>query len=190
MKGTKELILKTAKKLFSRNGLTRTSMDNIADDAKIGKGTIYHYYDSKEQLFIEVAESEVEGLRKNLVAALSVQAGPEEKLRAYVLERIKLVGEVSKIFSMFKEEYDQYYSYIKRVEDKFNDFELTNIRQALVEGAEKNIFDVEDADFLAFAISRLIHSMEYFFGIEKDPAVVEKKVDAILSMLINGLRKR
>ena len=36
MRGKKDLILKTAAKLFFKNGITETSMDDIADEAKIG----------------------------------------------------------------------------------------------------------------------------------------------------------
>lgn len=190
MKGTKDLILKTAKKLFGKNGLTRTSMDDIAADAKIGKGTIYHYYDSKEKLFIDVAEQEVERLRQNLVAAIPAGAGPEEKLRAYALGRFRLVGEITKIFSMFKEEYDQYYSYIKKVEDKFRDFETSMIKQFLKAGIDTGVFAVEDVDFVTSALIEIVHRMEYYFAVPENQGVMEKRSGLLLDMIMNGIKKK
>lgn len=190
MKGTKELILKTAKKLFGKNGLTKTSMDDIATDAKIGKGTIYHYYDSKEKLFIEVAENEVESLLKYLTDAVQPASGSEAKLRAYVIARFKMIAEVSKVFSMFREEYHEYYAYIKKVQDKFNDFEFNLVKGFITEGNETGIFSVSDPDFIAFALCKGTYAMEYYFGIPENHEGMEKKAGMILDVALNGLKKR
>jgi AcrR family transcriptional regulator len=65
MKETRELVIRTARKMFAKKGVTETTMDDIAKEAKIGKGTIYHYFDSKEELYcvildIDFAEAKAE----------------------------------------------------------------------------------------------------------------------------------
>lgn len=45
-------ITKTALRLFSRKGYTATSVGQIADSACMGKGTVYEYFSSKEEIFI------------------------------------------------------------------------------------------------------------------------------------------
>ena len=52
----KEQILKAAAKRFARHGLNKTTLDEIARDLRIGKATLYHYFESKEQLFYETIE--------------------------------------------------------------------------------------------------------------------------------------
>jgi AcrR family transcriptional regulator len=47
----KEQILKAAAKRFARHGLNKTTLDEIARDLRIGKATIYHYFNSKDELF-------------------------------------------------------------------------------------------------------------------------------------------
>jgi AcrR family transcriptional regulator len=49
-------ILKAALDLFVRYGIKRTSIDDIAREAGIAKGTLYLYYQSKDALFAAVAE--------------------------------------------------------------------------------------------------------------------------------------
>ncbi len=44
-------ILKAAAKRFAKHGLNKTTLDEIARDLRIGKATIYHYFESKDQLF-------------------------------------------------------------------------------------------------------------------------------------------
>ncbi|MBC8461550.1 MAG: helix-turn-helix transcriptional regulator [Deltaproteobacteria bacterium] len=50
MEKKEELIIKTAQELFARFGFNKTTVDEIAQKAHIGKSTIYHYFESKEEL--------------------------------------------------------------------------------------------------------------------------------------------
>ncbi len=53
---TKARILLAAKKEFARRGLGGARVDEIAERAKANKRMIYHYYQSKEELFRTVLE--------------------------------------------------------------------------------------------------------------------------------------
>lgn len=50
-KQRQEEIVRAASKRFSRHGLSKTTLDEIARDVRIGKPTIYHYFKSKNDLF-------------------------------------------------------------------------------------------------------------------------------------------
>jgi AcrR family transcriptional regulator len=50
------LIIEAAARVFARNGFAGTLMADIAVEAGIGKGTIYEYFTSKEDLFFAVFE--------------------------------------------------------------------------------------------------------------------------------------
>jgi TetR/AcrR family transcriptional regulator, mexJK operon transcriptional repressor len=70
----RDTIQAAAQQLFLRSGLRRTSMDAIAAEANVSKQTIYRYFQSKEQLFVEVLNHLVaEGLQAE-VRHLSPQA--------------------------------------------------------------------------------------------------------------------
>lgn len=51
--GTKERIIRTALRIFLEKGYERTSMRAISTEAGVTKGGIYHYFESKEDLFRE-----------------------------------------------------------------------------------------------------------------------------------------
>jgi len=44
-------VLQAAEKLFAKKGFYPTAIDDIAKEARLAKGTIYLYFDSKEDLF-------------------------------------------------------------------------------------------------------------------------------------------
>ena len=45
-----------ARKLFEKQGLKKTRVDELAQAAGISKGAFYLFYDSKEELFLEILE--------------------------------------------------------------------------------------------------------------------------------------
>lgn len=51
---TKQEIIRSATKLFKERGFLSTSIQDIADDCRIAKGSVYKYFRSKEDLFSEV----------------------------------------------------------------------------------------------------------------------------------------
>jgi TetR/AcrR family transcriptional regulator, mexJK operon transcriptional repressor len=50
----REQILDGARRAFLRDGFAATSTDTIAAEAKVSKRTLYSYYPSKEELFVDV----------------------------------------------------------------------------------------------------------------------------------------
>lgn len=53
---TRARLVRAAKEIFERDGLLHARISDIAKRAKVSYGAFYHYFDSKEQLFREVAE--------------------------------------------------------------------------------------------------------------------------------------
>lgn len=54
MNSTKERILNESLSLFLQKSFKEVTMNEIAEKTGLSKGAIYHYFDSKEQLFIEI----------------------------------------------------------------------------------------------------------------------------------------
>ncbi len=77
-------ILRAARDLFSTNGFDGTTLDDIARRAEYGKGTIYNYFSSKEDLFFSIIEEAVEGIHAIAESAVAGGEGnAREKLSAY-----------------------------------------------------------------------------------------------------------
>jgi len=75
-------ILSAAKKVFARNGFHATTMGDIAREAGLAYGSVYQYFDSKEDLFHALMSVEADALRIHVVAALNaVRDRPEGNWR-------------------------------------------------------------------------------------------------------------
>jgi AcrR family transcriptional regulator len=79
----RERILEVAKQLFTRRGVG-VSMDEIAKHSKIGPGTLYRHFPTRDDLLAAVYISEVEKLAK-AQKKFSAELPPVEALRAWLL---------------------------------------------------------------------------------------------------------
>jgi AcrR family transcriptional regulator len=69
------LIIEAAAKVFARRGFAGTLMAEIAIEAGIGKGTLYEYFDSKENLFFAVFEWFVQATEAEAKVSISALGG-------------------------------------------------------------------------------------------------------------------
>ncbi len=74
-KEKRALIIEAAAKVFARRGFSGTLMADIAVAAGIGKGTLYEYFDSKEDLFFAVFEWFVQATEAEATVSISALGG-------------------------------------------------------------------------------------------------------------------
>lgn len=70
----RESIIEAAQGLFEKKGFEQTTVDEIAAVAELGKGTIYSYFKSKEEIYIAILEKRLDFLEKKMREAV---ANPE-----------------------------------------------------------------------------------------------------------------
>ena len=58
---------------FSKYGYDRTRMDDIAEAAKVSKGTLYLYFRSKEELFYAISETNILRLKDQLATLMATR---------------------------------------------------------------------------------------------------------------------
>ena len=81
---TRRAVLAAARSLFGRKGYAQTSVDEIADAARVTKGAVYHHFAGKEALFRAVlAEVEAEA-ETRAAAAVDPEASPVDQIVARV----------------------------------------------------------------------------------------------------------
>ncbi|HEY9500348.1 MAG TPA: helix-turn-helix domain-containing protein, partial [Pyrinomonadaceae bacterium] len=64
--GVKDAILDSAERLLARFGYRKMTVEDIAVEAGIGKGTIYLHFNSKEELVLSHVDRLVDRLKNRL----------------------------------------------------------------------------------------------------------------------------
>jgi len=88
---TRKAIVDAAIRLFSEKGFEQTSMDALARAAGVGKGTIYGYFKTKNEIFIAFCEEELEYAFAALDAKLDANAPLQEQLVAQLMGQLTYV---------------------------------------------------------------------------------------------------
>jgi AcrR family transcriptional regulator len=81
---TRTRLLDAAKQIFEENGFLNARVSDIAERAGLSHGSFYHYFDSKEQIFREVADAVDEKLGApmgDVILAPGSHLTPHERLR-------------------------------------------------------------------------------------------------------------
>ena len=81
----REAILDAALACFSRYGLRRTAMEDIAREAGVSRAAVYHHFGGKDALFVGLVEALHEASLAEAEAAAAASAPLEERVRG-VLE--------------------------------------------------------------------------------------------------------
>lgn len=77
----REQILHAALKVFSRRGLAATKISDIAKEAALSHGLVYHYFDSKDEIFTTLVKRALEGSTHVVGLAAQQNLSPMDQLR-------------------------------------------------------------------------------------------------------------
>jgi AcrR family transcriptional regulator len=87
----REEILRAAALAFMKRGYNGTSIDDIADQLKATKGRVYHYYRTKQAIYLDVRRAQLSRLLQALEEAAAEPGSPDERLRRMIETQIGLV---------------------------------------------------------------------------------------------------
>ncbi|MEX2604408.1 MAG: TetR/AcrR family transcriptional regulator [Gracilimonas sp.] len=88
---TRQQILDAAFELFANNGFSKTSIAAVAKKAKISKGLIYHYFDSKEAILEGIFNQLIELSEE--VLNVDDDVSPKEKMKQVLEHTFQFIKE-------------------------------------------------------------------------------------------------
>ncbi len=113
-------IIDVARKIFTRYGYRKTTMEEIAAASRKGKSSIYYYFPGKEDIFKAVVEKEAGELQARLDQAIRVDATPLEKLKAYIFFRLHHVRTVENFYAALNEDSLSHLDFILEIRRNFD----------------------------------------------------------------------
>ena len=84
----KQSILDGALKVFQTHGIEKTTMDEIANKSGFGKATLYYYFTSKDEVFIEIMEYGWKKMWEGIENQIVEEVGPRIKFMGIVNQLI------------------------------------------------------------------------------------------------------
>jgi len=185
-------ILEAAIRLFARLGLPNTKMMAIAEAAGIGKGTIYEYFKSKEDLFFAAFNAYVKEIEARIARRLRRIVDPVEKLRAYFTAWIDICE--SEFIEFADIILDFWAEGLRSHKDKV-DFDLssmyrryrTQIIRILDEGIQQKKFKPVDTTITSSIIIGTLDGLMIQWFMNRDLYQVREAIEQLSSIIIDGL---
>jgi AcrR family transcriptional regulator len=187
----REAILDAADHLLARYGYRKMTVDDIAQEAGIGKGTVYLHFASKEEVTLSHIDRIVERLKERLWAIARTDADVAIRLRLMLVARV-----------LFR--FDSVQHYTQSLNDllaalrpnllarraRYFEEEARVFAEVLNEGARTGVFNVSDTLSTAFALlhatnSLLPYSLSTSELGERDE--IKEKIEHIADLLLCGL---
>ena len=88
----RERILRAAIEVFARNGYFNAKVAEVAKAAGVADGTIYLYFDGKEDLLVTVFREHTRNYLQSLERDLAHVRRPEERLRIAIRHHLETLG--------------------------------------------------------------------------------------------------
>jgi len=133
-----KIIIEAALKVFSRNGYADTRMADIAREAGMSYGLIYHYYENKEMLFDAIVEEWWAGFYAELESLKNGAGSTEEKLLGIIHYLLGVYEKKPAQISIFITEVSRGFVYHARSAGKSKFNRLFDLCREIMEEGQKN----------------------------------------------------
>jgi AcrR family transcriptional regulator len=186
-------IKEAALKLFSEKGFYGTTITQIAEAAGLGKGTIYWYWKSKEELAFSLVEDMLSAFLELIEAAREEEGGFEErfaKLLKGVAELYVVEKEHCRLLWKFRA--DRHYIFDPDYTTKVTAYYL-RMREAIADlirqGVESGELREIDPQLAAFVLLGITEGLEIEWLENEDDFDLEKGLEMVFTNLFQGFKR-
>ena len=165
----------SCRELLLEQGINSLTISHIAKTAGVGKGTIYEYFENKEDIVFEIITTFIVEHEKRLSELASTQIPTKEKLFKffYLLFEDELVRKQLKVYKEFlaislSSEPEEMLEFSQRCHDRFTMI-LTQILESGRDTGEivENKL-IHESSLILFATGLIVDSRLYDFDVEKE----------------------
>ena len=188
---TRRQLLDAAREAFTRLGFAEASMEEIAERAGVSRGPLYHYFDSKQDLFAAVYEEVEQALAAEIASEIRTRTASESDAWQQVhvasqafldvslhpaVQRIALLEAPTVLGWDARRDIARY--------------GLALIRRGLQNAIDQRLIDPQPVEPLAHILRAALSEGALFIARAEDQAAARAEVGAAIERLLDGLRRR
>ena len=187
-------ILMAAEKVFAAKGFFRTTMSEVAEAAEFGTGTLYKYFDSKEDLYFTLINEkgeEIEGLVKK---ELSRKVPAKDRIEKVLKLQFEFIERNRDFFRIYISERNRFEWTVKDdlgkgIHDKMVAY-IKILAKVIKDGIKEEEFKPKDPMDLAHALVGIVNSFVFEWLITPQPYSLSSKVETVLDIFLRGVQRK
>ncbi len=182
-------ILEAALAVFGERGFNAANVSDIAARAGVSQGTIYWYFDGKEELLTQALRAFFDGFGQGTVAAMAQCPTATDKLRALGRAMVDFAAQAEGLFTLFLEYWASHACRAEagrlwtRVLTEYKDLVVGIIK----EGMENGEFKPVDAESLVWALMAAYDGLSAYVMLMPDLDLARIS-QALVEALLTGLQ--
>lgn len=180
-------ILQAAVKVFSENGFHEAKMEKIAEVADVGKGTVYEYFKSKEELFIEMFKVGSDYYMQQVNDEVNTASSAEEKLLKVMELHFRFMQENRDLARLIMQEHHQINKNIQQWGHCQHNEKINIITKIIAEGIENKEFKTSNPEVTAALIFAMVAATGGMVMFSPKQLKVEDILASIKEMLTDGI---
>ncbi len=183
-------ILHAAWALIRQKGFHKTTVDEIATDAGVAKGTVYLYFESKTDVMLELVDitnSRIADEQDRIAKRLKK---PEDRIREVIKHRVMTLFDIINRYPYGEE---MVTSLLPNIVNRLDRYVLRHgelLASIIVDGCKSGDFDIDDMDGKGAILARLFEHLTppyYRFDSRRN---LEQFTNQLLDLLLAGLWSR
>jgi AcrR family transcriptional regulator len=189
-------IMAAAKEVFARKGFHATTVADIAKQAGLAYGSVYWYFDSKDELFHALMAVEEAALRSHIAAALAAlggsaqNGGQEAPLRAAVQATLEFFeADKATVKLLLRDPYalgERFEKHLGGIYERFID----DIETFIVAGQERGEVVAAPPRMVAYTLAALVGQLAHRRLSTDDDVTAAQVADFVVALVFDGLRPR
>jgi len=188
MKNTEEKIRDSAINYFLRYGFKKTSIDEIAEDAGVGKGTVYNYFKNKQDLFTKTSICWRAQQFKLIEHEIAQIEHADEKIIMRLVLDVSAFRQAYIQYGMTKNTLRELLSVKESIEElRRNDIDI--FEKDLLLGIKQNLFHEHQVKERAALLNTILYQFaeRWVTVLEKDDA--EREMRTMFGLILDGMKK-
>jgi AcrR family transcriptional regulator len=186
-------ILSAAEKVFAAKGFFSTTMSEIAETAEFGTGTLYKYFESKEDLYFTLIDEKVEEINHLAKTELSKKTSAIERVKKVLGLQFEFIERNRDFFRIYISERNRFEWTVKDdlgkgIHDKMIAY-IKVLAQVMKQGIETGEFKPMNPMDLAHVLVGIFNSFVFEWLISPEPYPLNSKMDTILEMFLRGAQQ-
>ena len=188
---TKLQILDAAMHVFVKSGYNKTTMDDIVSHSGLSKGAIYHYYNSKKDLFLSLIDYWENYFFKNIIDKDLTLSSADDLLREITNDVIQTFKTKKHVFlaelefwSLSNHDID-----IRKRTTSLYVKLIDLFKSVIKKGIDEGIFKKVDLDVASLSVMTSLQGVIWFSIFEKSNISAEKYLNDVIEFIIYGFKK-
>lgn len=185
---TRFKIMASAAEVFNEKGFSEASIQDIANNAGVAKGTIYYYVDKKEDLLVMLVQFGQARLFSKIEKGIARATSASGKIEAIVRNHLKVVKIVGPIFPFFIQNVVVEDSKLREAIGILRKRYLGLLASVIDEGIASGEFRRVDSEKFAVAIAGMIIGQLMQHKVFKAKINAKEIADTTLDLVLNSLK--